>query len=311
MTFSNDVKNELSHIEYDDLGIIKAELFGLFKVNGILTIKNHMMGMKFITDKAYIARRIIQLLKNSYNVKTEISVVKLRNLRKNNRYQINILPSLESQKIINDLCLLPYIPVSPKNNLLSTRTCKRAFLRGAFLASGNITNPIVDYHIDLTTKDIEVANFIVSVAKDFDLNIKTTDRKDDYIVYINNYEDVSDFLSIIGAHNALMDMGNIQILKSVRNDVNRKVNCETANLNKIVKTAVKQVESIKYIENTIGLHQLPINLQEAARIRLRHPDISMSELVDYFGGLGKSGINHRLKKLCEIAKSLGFKYLEN
>ena len=309
MTFSNDVKNELSHLDNEDKNICKAELFGAFKVNGILTIKNNMMGIRFITDKASVARRVIQLLKNNYGVVTEVEVLKLLKLKKNNRYQVNIIPSIESKKVIDDLCLLPYQNIDDSNHL-SSRNCKRAFLRGAFLGNGNITNPNVDYHIDISTKDLEVANLLMGVMKDFGLNAKVTDRKDDYIVYINNFDAVSDFLNIIGAHSALMEIENIKILKSVRNDVNRKVNCETANLNKIVKTAVKQVESIKYIDNSIGLTELPENLHKAAKIRLEHPDLSMSELVEYFDGLGKSGINHRLKKLCEIAKSLGMKDLE-
>ena len=138
-----------------------------------------------------------------------------------------------------------------------------------------------------------------------------SDRKNDFIVYLKDGESITKFLSVIGAHNSMMDFENVRIVKEMRNNVNRVVNCETANLNKVVKAAVRQINCIKYIEQHLGLNQLPQALQDTARLRLEYPDASLNELVEYSGGIGKSGINHRLKKLQEMAVGMGMEMEKN
>lgn len=193
-----------------------------------------------------------------------------------------------------------------KAKLLSSSCCRRAFLRGAFMAGGSVSRPAGDYHLEMVTGNYEFAELIRSIIHAFSMPVKMTDRKGEYIVYLKEGNAITSFLSVIGAHHALMEFENVRIIKEMRNNVNRIVNCETANLNKTVQAAVHQIESIKYIGEVLGLSKLPSILRETAEMRLAYPEASLTELADMATGkIGKSGINHRLKKLEQIAKDLG------
>jgi DNA-binding protein WhiA len=157
----------------------------------------------------------------------------------------------------------------------------------------------------MVTGNETFAHTIIKVMHSFSLKAKLTDRKNEFIVYLKDGESIINLLSVIGAHNAMMELENVRIVKEMRNNVNRVVNCETANLNKVVKAAMRQVHAIRYIDEHGGLGQLESNLQQIARLRLEHQDVSLNDLVEFADGLGKSGINHRLKKLQEIAVALG------
>jgi hypothetical protein len=192
-----------------------------------------------------------------------------------------------------------------KNPLLASHVCKRAYLRGAFLGGGSVSRPTSDYHLEMVTGNETFAHTIIKVMHSFSLKAKLTDRKNEFIVYLKDGESIINLLSVIGAHNAMMELENVRIVKEMRNNVNRVVNCETANLNKVVKATMRQVHAIRYIDEHGGLGQLESNLQQIARLRLEHQDVSLNDLVEFADGLGKSGINHRLKKLQEIAVALG------
>lgn len=304
MSFSNDVKNELSRIETNDADADKAELLGLLRMSGAIIIRGMNVGIHFSTENAALARRVLHILKNNYQVQTEVVITRSRRLKKNNRYQVHVLPAPKVSVAMNELQLLS-VESDLKNPLLASHNCKRTFLRGAFLGGGSISRPASDYHLEMVTGNENFAQTIIKVMQSFSLRAKLTDRKNEYIVYLKDGESIISFLSVIGAHNAMMELENVRIVKEMRNNVNRAVNCETANLNKVVKAAVRQVSCIKYIDEHGGLAQLTPNLQEIARLRLTHPDVSLNDLVEYAGGLGKSGINHRLKKLQEIAVGLG------
>ncbi|MDO4922278.1 MAG: DNA-binding protein WhiA [Phascolarctobacterium sp.] len=304
MSFSNDVKNELSRIETNDADADKAELLGLLRMSGAIIIRGMNVGIHFSTENAALARRVLHMLKNNYQVQTEVVITRSRRLKKNNRYQVHVLPAPKVSVALNELQLLS-VESDLKNPLLASHNCKRTFLRGAFLGGGSISRPASDYHLEMVTGNENFAQTIIKVMQSFSLRAKLTDRKNEYIVYLKDGESIISFLSVIGAHNAMMELENVRIVKEMRNNVNRAVNCETANLNKVVKAAVRQVSCIKYIDEHGGLAQLAPNLQEIARLRLTHPDVSLNDLVEYAGGLGKSGINHRLKKLQEIAVGLG------
>lgn len=304
MSFSNDVKNELSRIETNDAAADKAELLGLLRMSGAIIIRGMNVGIHFSTENAALARRVLHMLKNNYQVRTEVVITRSRRLKKNNRYQVHVLPAPKVSVALNELQLLS-MEGDLKNPLLATHNCRRTFLRGAFLGGGSISRPASDYHLEMVTGNENFAQTIIKVMQSFSLKAKLTDRKNEYIVYLKDGESIISFLSVIGAHNAMMELENVRIVKEMRNNVNRAVNCETANLNKVVKAAVRQVSCIKYIDAHGGLGQLPPLLQDAARLRLAHPDVSLNDLVEYSGGLGKSGINHRFKKLQEIAVGLG------
>lgn len=304
MSFSNDVKNELSRIETNDVAGDKAELLGLLRMSGAIVIRGMNVGIHFSTENAALARRALQLLKSNYQVQTEVVITRSRRLKKNNRYQVQVIPSPQVSTALFELQLLS-VESDLKNPLLENHDCKRTFLRGAFLGGGSISRPSSDYHLEMVTENEDFAHTIIKIMQSFSLKAKLTDRKNEYIVYLKDGESIINFLSVIGAHNAMMELENVRIVKEMRNNVNRAVNCETANLNKVVKAAVRQVRCIHYIDEHMGLAELPPPLQEVAKLRLEHQDVSLNDLVEYSGGLGKSGINHRLNKLQEIAVGLG------
>lgn len=310
MSFSNDVKNELSRIETNDPCCDKAELLGLLRMSGAIIIRGSNVGIHFSTENAALARRVLQLLKSNYQVQTEVVITRSRRLKKNNRYQVRVIPAPQVSKALTELQLLS-VESDLKNPLLNNHCCKRTFLRGAFLGGGSISRPSSDYHLEMVTGNEDFAHSIIKVMHSFSLKAKLTDRKNDFIVYLKDGESITKFLSVIGAHNSMMDFENVRIVKEMRNNVNRVVNCETANLNKVVKAAVRQINCIKYIEQHLGINQLPQALQDTARLRLEYPDASLNELVEYSGGIGKSGINHRLKKLQEMAVGMGMEMEKN
>ena len=304
MSFSNEVKNELSRLETNEVCCDKAELLGVLRMSGAIVIRGMNIGIHFSTENAALARRVLQILKNNYQVQTEVVITRSRRLKKNNRYQVRVLPAPQVNIAMTELQLLS-IESDLKNPLLTKQCCKRAFLRGAFLGGGSISRPSSDYHLEMVTGNEDFARSIIKVMHTFSMKAKLTDRKNDYIVYLKDGESITNFLRVIGAHNSMMELENARVLKEMRNNVNRRVNCETANLGKVVKAAVRQVNCIKFIDEHMGLSELPEALQQTALLRLEYPEASLNELVEYSGGIGKSGINHRLKKLQEMAIGLG------
>ncbi len=303
MSFSTDVKNELARFEIAKKCCEKAELLGLLKMNGALALSGLNLGIHFLTENAALARRVLQLLKANYQVQTEVVVTRSRRLHKNNRYQIRVLPSPMVAQALRELQLLPG---QDDNTLLKHICCRRSFLRGVFLAGGSLNNPSGDYHLEIVTQNEDFAGLILKIMRNFNLPAKITDRKENYIVYLKDGSGIKDFLSLIGAYQGVLDFENVRIVKEMRNKVNRVVNCETANLNKVVNAAVRQVACIHYLQRQPGYYDLPLPLRETADLRLAHPDISLGDLVEYTeGALGKSGLNHRLQKLQRLAVDWG------
>jgi len=191
------------------------------------------------------------------------------------------------------------------DKIIKNESCKRAYIKGAFLGGGSISNPEKTYHLEFVTHDQDYANELSDLINSYKLNSKVIQRKNSFVIYLKEGEQIVDLLNIIGAHNALLELENIRIMKEMRNNVNRIVNCETANLSKTVNAAVRQVESIKLIQNEIGLDRLPKNLKEVAKLRLAFPDESLKELGAMLNPpVGKSGVNHRLRRIEKIADEL-------
>lgn len=183
--------------------------------------------------------------------------------------------------------------------------CKRAFIRGAFLASGSISDPRKSYHFEVVCQDEKKAKQLQEIIRSFQVDAKIVLRKKSYVVYVKEGAQIVDMLAVMEANVALMDLENIRILKEMRNSVNRKVNCETANINKTVNAAVKQMEDIKLIQRTIGFESLNEGLAQIAELRLQYPESTLKELgLMLVPQVGKSGVNHRLRKLSEIADGL-------
>lgn len=188
--------------------------------------------------------------------------------------------------------------------LIQQGCCKRAYIRGAFLASGSISDPEKSYHFEIVCHTMGQARQLQEVINSFDMDAKIVERKKHFVVYLKEGSQIVDILNVMEAHIALMNLENVRILKEMRNSVNRKVNCETANISKTVNAAVKQLEDIVYIRDTMGFETLPESLREIAELRLEYPEAPLKELGTYLNPpVGKSGVNHRLRKISTIAET--------
>lgn len=313
MSFSATTKNELSRIQVTDDCCALSELAALVRMSG--TIQIHGMkkiNLKFSTENAAIARRIFTILKMIYTADVEVMVRRNRQLKKNNNYLIIVNDKSISKKILEDVGFIsedsrsifnPYYNIPEK--LIHDRCCKRSYIRGAFLGGGSISNPEKTYHLEFVTNNEEHAKDLSQIINSFELNSKIVTRKENYVVYIKEGEQIVDLLNIIGAHQALLRLEDIRVLKDVRNNINRIVNCETANLGKTIDASMRQIENIEIIKKTMGLNKLPKNLRELAELRLEYSDASLKEIGLMLNPpVGKSGVNHRFRKIEEIAEEL-------
>jgi DNA-binding protein WhiA len=312
MTFSSIVKNEISKLTLEDKCCKLAELSALIKMTGTIQIHGkNKIGIKLSTENASIARMLFTLIKEIFDVTTRVAVRRNKQLKKNNIYTLYIDMQVGSDEILVATGILAKAPKGIKINyklprkLVKKPCCKKAYLRGVFLGGGSISDPEKTYHLELVTNNSEYAESIRKLINSFDLNAKVVNRKGNFVVYLKEGEQIVDFLNIIGAHKALLSLENVRIYKEMRNNVNRIVNCETANLSKIVNASMRQSSNIEFIKNKIGFDKIPEGLAEIAELRLRYPDASLKELGEMMTPpIGKSGVNHRLRKLDEIAEKI-------
>jgi len=311
VSFSAKIKEELSNHWTEARHCQIAEITAIISMCGRITIDSReRYAVKVKTENISVARKYFTLLKKTFNIEAETFVS--RNLaRETISYTVAIKGHEEAMKVLQAAKLVDAEgEISEelsvvKNMIIQHSCCKRAFIRGVFLVSGSISNPEKSYHIEIVCSAQKKAEQIKSIINSFGLEAKVIVRKKSYVVYIKEAEQIVDLLNVMEATNALMDMENIRILKDIRNTVNRKVNCEAANINKTVSAAGKQIEDIRYIQERIGLKKLPEGLLEMAEVRLEYPNASLKELGELLSTpIGKSGVNHRLRKLSEIADRL-------
>lgn len=309
MSFSSKAKNNLARNKSEGKCCQKSELSALIRVSGSIGLKglNHVV-LTINTENAAVARLIFTLFKKVYQLQTEVIVNKQNTFKKSNMYSIQLD---DAREILQDLEIL-----SKQGGFLSINEdipsftkdkdcCKRAYLRGIFLGGGSVSDPEKGYHLELITHSEGFCEHLVAFISDYELKVKYVERKGNYVVYMKEGDSIVDFLNIIGAHATLLKFEDIRIIKQVRNNVNRVVNCETANLNKVIDAAYTQIEAIEKIHRTIGISALKPKLIEVAELRLDNPDISLKELGELLDPpVGKSGVNHRLKKIVQIADDI-------
>jgi DNA-binding protein WhiA len=269
------------------------------------------IGVKLSTENASIARMLFTLIKDIFDVSTRVAVRRNKQLKKNNNYSLYIDAQTYGEMVLLATGILSKTDEGTKINyklphkLVKKPCCKKAYLRGVFLGGGSISDPEKTYHLELVTNNNEYAESIKKLINSYGLNAKVVNRKGNYVVYLKEGEQIVDFLNIIGAHKALLSLENVRIYKEVRNNVNRIVNCETANLSKIVNASMRQIHNIELVKHRIGFDNIPEGLAEIAELRLKYPDASLKELGELMDPtIGKSGINHRLRKLDEIAERI-------
>lgn len=311
MSFSSNVKEELSTRVPQARHCQIAELAALIGMCGSIIISSaDRYGIKFHTEKLSVARKCFTLIKKTFNIEIDVSI-RRNKVRGTIVYSVAVtrhedaIRILQATKIIDEQGYSGGEVHTVNQVIVQQPCCKRAFLRGAFLAAGSMSDPNKAYHFEIVCTDRNVAARLQQMMCSFDMDAKIVERKRMHVVYLKEGSQIVDMLNIMEAHLSLMELENVRILKEMRNSVNRKVNCETANLNKTVSAAVKQVEDIEYIKATIGLEKLPENLQEMAMIRLEHPHAALKELGEMLDPpVGKSGVNHRLRKIKEIADNV-------
>lgn len=308
MSYASEVKKELTTLEVH-FGNAKAELMALIRMNGSLGLSNHRFILNVQTENPATARRIYSLLKQFYDVESELLVRRKMKLKKNNLYIVRL--NKGSDYVLKDLDILDGFQLKETVLLdfLDDDAKVRSYLRGAFLATGSVNNPETSsYHLEIYSLYEDHNQTICEMMNRYGLNARTAKRRSGYITYLKEAEKIADFLSLIGATSSMLKFEDIRIMRDMRNSVNRIVNCENANFNKVADAANRQIESIKYLDKKIGLNNLPVKLQEIAIARMAHPEVSLKELGELVPGgpISKSGVNHRLRKIMEQAEKMGF-----
>lgn len=309
-SFATEVKNELARLTYDSSCCRTAELAALLRMGATMTFGLHRtFGLNFTTKNAAVARKTLQLLKSEGgDIRTEITVRRSRKLNKNNNYMVRVVPAPNVAALLEKLGFLHDASLNMETDMgiLKKSCCRIAYLRGAFQGGGSVNRPEASYHLELVTGSYGLGNLLYTLLKRMAFPAGFTDRKDDYVVYLKEGDAVIDFLAMIQAEEATEAFEVARNVKEVREQVNRLVNCETANLQKTVDAAGRQLEAIHCLQQAGMVERLPQKLQTTAAMRMAHPDASLAELADMLG-ISKPGMNHRMRKLRELAESMAAK----
>ena len=307
MSFTAEVRDELSRLEQTRECCNKAELSALLRLDGTVTRSGaEQYRLEVSTENAQVARRIIKLLRRLYQLKTELTV-RRSVLHKTNNYQITIPSQPKLLSVLEELGLAGsvYLNGGIEPTLIRRECCAMAYLRGAFLGSGFIASPQGDFHFEIRTHTQTLAEELSALMARFSIDGRVIARRGAWTVYLKGAEPIINFLALVGAHNALLETENVRIIKSYRNDVNRRVNAEIANQAKASEAALSQLEDIKLIESVAGLDSLAPALADFARLRMQNPDLSLRELGEIsIPPLSKSAVNHRMRRLADKANRI-------
>ncbi len=288
MSFSGKVKEELGKHTSTSRHCQIAELAAIYAFSCSDST------LTFEIENEVAARKCFTLLKKTYNIYTNVVSPESILLKKGNSYQISIDNQEEADRILQAV-----------NNPVVTQKacCRRAYIRGAFLCSGSISNPEKSYHFEIVCRCREQAKMLQELFITFEIDAKIIMRKKYFVLYIKEGSQIVETLNVMEAHVALMEFENLRILKEMRNSVNRRVNCETANIGKTVSASVKQIADIETVMGTGYYKNLPLGIQEMAELRIQYPNASLKELGELSNPpIGKSGVNHRLRKISELAE---------
>lgn len=302
MSFSSDTKNEIAAIEMTGDCCARAELLAVICFCGRLRPDGLVMG----TENPKVAKRVYELIKYAFGISAALDLHRAPLCQVCLEREQDVLAVLRGVGLLAEgaaLHTLVRFHVEP--DMLKRTCCKKSFLRGAFLTAGSLIHPEKHYHLEFVTHHYVLSRDFEGILRSLGFSPKTIVRKSNYVLYFKNSEEIADLLAAIGAHRTLMEYHNVRIVKEVRNNVNRQVNCETANVEKTVSASMRQTESIKKLEERGMLAHLPQNLQDIARLRLDNPELSLTELGQLVRPpISKSGVNHRLRKIAEIAEKI-------
>lgn len=311
LSFSSKVKSELSNHFGNARHCYIAEIAAIINICGHILHLREKICIKIQTENIYVATKTFTLIKKTFNIESEVLVRKNNQSNKSYVYIIFIRQKKQAVKLLKATGIMN---VQLQHSIIENKIhplvvngscCKRAYIRGVFLASGSLSNPEKNYHLEFVCPNYNYSVQLKDLINSFEMDAKIVKRKEQHIVYLKEGEQIVDLLNVMEAHIALMNLENVRILKDMRNNVNRIVNCETANLNKTIIASIKQIEDIEYIKKNMDISQLSPPLEEIAQTRLKFPDASLKELGEMMNpSVGKSGVNHRLRKISSIAEIL-------
>lgn len=307
MSFSIQAKNEMARVVAQRPCCQKAELAAILKMSGILQINTGRRVLTVNTETPAVARKIFKLFKTLYHLPVSVVMGKKNRLKRGNYYMVRAELPTEQMPILEELGIVRNGEVfyGIKPDFLRPRCCRRAYLRGAFLARGSVNRPEGNYHLEIIVPNRETAIDMCRMLEREGVRARSAERKQTHMVYIKDSESIVDFLRLGGASNSLLAFENARIVKSVRNQVNRQVNCETANLEKTVEASMRQKELIEHLISQSGLEVIPESWREIALMRIEYPDCSLKELGAMVEPpMPKSGVAYRLRRLEDLAKRL-------
>jgi DNA-binding protein WhiA len=309
MSFSTDVKAELTKISSKGKKQSIAELIGFMITNCTVTLEDGKYILKMSTENEYAIRRVYTFLKAYFDITAKSNVERPKAPDEEPLYHLKIVNSDDIKKIFDE----SYININEKlqielndNSFVENdEECKRAFLRGVFLGSGSITNPDIRYHLEMVINNHNSALILNEMIESFDVKSKMTKRKKDFIIYIKGAESISTFLAVIGANKGTLKFEETRVIKEVRNNINRKSNFENANFDKTVDASLIEIEDILLIKKKRKFTKLPDNLKELAKLRMSYKEATFEELGNMLTPtLSRAGVSHRFKKIHEIAEEI-------
>lgn len=304
MAFTADVKDELARVEPACKHCDKATLAALVRIEGTLFVSGPgRYRVEIATDSASVGRLAIRLIHGIYNLKTEL-VVRRSVLHKTPNYLIELPSQPGLQEALSDMGIISSdggLNLGINEDIVAKQCCQAAYLRGAFLGSGFISDPRSDFHFEMTVESKELAEGIVGLMRNKDINAKIIQRRHSHIIYLKSGDSILKFLAFTEAHKCAIALEEERVVKSIRNDVNRSINAEMANEQKATKAALDQLLLIRNVLEKCDFETLAPGLQDFIRLRVSNPDVSLKELGQRANPpLSKSAINHRLRRLAEL-----------
>lgn len=311
-SFSQQVKDEIIRQELSrNQHCLKAELAAIIHMAGSIHLAGReQVSLSVTTELAGMARRIVKLFKATYQLEGEIQAEEVGRLGKLHRYTIIIPTQLKLNELLSELGMFSrdnLLENDIKPQLVKERCCQTSFLRGAFLAAGSITDPQKNtYHLEMVTQNEDFINGLIYLLNLLGVKAKIGQRKDKFLIYLKDSEAIAKFLSLINANTGVIKLEEVKVIKGLRGEVNRLVNCETANMEKSLSAAWEQVDLIQNLRASSVWTSLPEKLRITAELRLEHPESSLKELGDFHQPpLSKSAVNHRLRLIREMAEGSG------
>lgn len=312
MSFGFDTRNELARLEGEKKCCVLAEIAGFIRMCGsIRLVGGGKVQLRVSTENPAVARLFVKLVKSYFTVGPELTISKSRGAltKKAHVYEMVIGQESNAEQILRETGILVVregcnaISEGILESLVKKKCCRRAYLRGAFLGAGVVSDPEKSYHMEFICNNEVLAQDLKRLVNSFGLRSKIVVRKKNHAVYLKEAEQISQLLTVLGAYGQVLEFENVRVKKEVRNRVNRKTNCDGANLDKTVNTAGRQLADIRLLEEKVGLEALPEKLAQVARLRLENPEKSLVDLGALLDPpLKKSGVNHRFLKLAELAE---------